>query len=140
MLESALVDVLHTKMIYLSDAERDALFFIRNAPLGSLSTKISMAYALGLINKNQRLAADRVRAIRNVFAHSVRPITFKEPLVSAECMKLPPMVSKETEVKGHISLERALYTMVSFQLMRELNDVVRRHLRKAMRRASRRKS
>lgn len=47
-----------------------------NAPLGTFSARIKMAYSLGLITRPQREDLDRLRRIRNEFAHTWEPVTF----------------------------------------------------------------
>jgi hypothetical protein len=44
-----------------------------NAPLGTFSSRIKAAYAIGLITKEQFLDLERLRKIRNEFAHSWKP-------------------------------------------------------------------
>lgn len=44
-----------------------------NAPIGSLSAKIALAAALGLISERERRECDLIRRIRNKFAHNVHP-------------------------------------------------------------------
>ena len=53
-----------------------------NAPLGTFSSRIKAAYALGLIAKDQSEDLERLRKIRNEFAHSWRPITFGNPKIA----------------------------------------------------------
>jgi hypothetical protein len=50
--------------------------------LGTYSEKISMAYALGIIDKRGRNDIDLVREIRNACAHARLPITMEIPQVS----------------------------------------------------------
>ena len=54
-----------------------------NAPLGTLSARIKGAYSLGLITKNQFLDLERLRKIRNEFAHTWRPIDISKPKVAS---------------------------------------------------------
>lgn len=44
-----------------------------NAPIGSLSAKIALAAALGLISERERRECKLKRRIRNKFAHNVHP-------------------------------------------------------------------
>ena len=59
-----------------------------NAPLGTFSSRIKAAYALGLIAKDQSDDLERLRKIRNEFAHSWRPITFANPKIAAHIRAL----------------------------------------------------
>jgi Mannitol repressor len=57
-------------------------------PLGSFSSKIKMAYLLGLINELLMTNLDIVRDIRNDFAHSRKELAFSEQSVRDRCKNL----------------------------------------------------
>lgn len=67
-----------------------------NAPLGSFSTRIAAATALGLISEREAKEADRLRKIRNIFAHEVHA-SFSDQRVSDMCRNLD-MTAKGGEV------------------------------------------
>jgi DNA-binding MltR family transcriptional regulator len=48
------------------------------APLGSFGTRIRVAYAIGIIDKETRDAIDNIRAMRNDAGHVVNAITFTD--------------------------------------------------------------
>lgn len=54
-----------------------------NAPLGTLSSRIKAAYSLGLITKEQIMDLERLRKIRNEFAHEWRPMSLSQPKLEA---------------------------------------------------------
>ena len=56
----------------------EELFFKPEAPLGTFSSRISMAYALNIINKETKEYLDVIRRIRNDFAHKMEIHTFDE--------------------------------------------------------------
>jgi DNA-binding MltR family transcriptional regulator len=60
----------------------------RNAALSSLSSKIDVAYAMGIYDESMQLNLHIIREIRNVFAHAKRVVTFDDPLILAELRKL----------------------------------------------------
>jgi DNA-binding MltR family transcriptional regulator len=93
--EHALVDLIRTSLIYLSEAEVDALFFARDATLGTFSKQIDIAYALGLIMPQQRTDLDRIRKIRNTFAHAIKSVRFADALLAAEISKLSKFTDNE---------------------------------------------
>lgn len=72
----------------ISAAEEDELFYGKRAPLGDFSSRISIAYALGVIFSDERDDLNRIRRVRNVFAHSVIPLTFENELIAKECSGL----------------------------------------------------
>lgn len=49
-----------------------------NAPLGTFSSRIQAAYALGLISKEQYCDLEHLRKIRNEFSHSWKPLSFRD--------------------------------------------------------------
>jgi len=53
-----------------------------NAPLGTFSSRIQAAYALGLVTKEQFCNLEHLRKIRNEFAHSWNPPSFKDPKIT----------------------------------------------------------
>lgn len=58
-----------------------------NAPLGTLSTRVAAAFALGLISDNERCEIDRIRKVRNRFAHDLRA-TFGDAQIRDLCGQL----------------------------------------------------
>lgn len=80
--------LISTKLRGLSEAEMDALFEGRGAPMQDFRSRIDMAYALRLIDKKVRDNLHILRRIRNAFAHSPSSLSFDHPLVAAECKKL----------------------------------------------------
>lgn len=54
-----------------------------NAPLGTLSARIKGAYAMGLITKSQFSDLERLRKIRNDFAHTWKPVSLAQPKLAA---------------------------------------------------------
>lgn len=95
-MERALERALIWKMRLLSKTERDSLFVGDNAPLQSLSAKIKIGYAFELFGKRTLTELDLIRVIRNQFAHSAKPITFKTPSIKTACASLraPSRVSR----------------------------------------------
>lgn len=60
------------------------------SPLGSLGSRILIAYALGIINEDTRRNLDILRNIRNAFAHSVSTVEFTSPECLREIIKIIP--------------------------------------------------
>jgi hypothetical protein len=58
-----------------------------NAPLGTLSTRSSAAYALGLISEREFQECERLRKIRNRFAHEIH-ISFDDSGIRNACRNL----------------------------------------------------
>jgi DNA-binding MltR family transcriptional regulator len=57
-------------------------------PLGTLSSRIKVAYCLGLISKGTYRDLELIRAIRNRFAHARRVLQFGTPEIKDRCLQL----------------------------------------------------
>jgi len=68
----------------LNSEDRNSLFEY-NGPMSSFSSKILMAYALDIIGPVTRKDLDLMRLLRNEFAHSRIPLSFKTPEVMSVC-------------------------------------------------------
>ena len=60
-----------------------------NAPLGTFSSRINAAYAMGLIEDREYIEVEAIRRIRNLFGHSWESISFDHPKVKGQIDKLP---------------------------------------------------
>jgi hypothetical protein len=87
MIENALADAIQARFVRLSTEDRAAIFE-GMAPLSSFSSKIKVGFAPGIYVKRIRHDLDRVREIRNAFAHSRRPISFETPAIRTVCESL----------------------------------------------------
>jgi hypothetical protein len=81
VLDEILELVILARLIEISAERREALFNRSGSPLSAFSPKIEMAFALGIISNDARLALHLVREIRNIFAHRIEQITFDHPEV-----------------------------------------------------------
>lgn len=59
-----------------------------NGGLATFSSRIAMAFALGLISPAVRRDLDLIRKIRNEFGHSAAPIGFDDPPTANRCREL----------------------------------------------------
>lgn len=82
---SFIEDVLQGAVAYrfghLSAKELKDLFE-GTAPLSTYSAKIKIAYAMGIIGKRTRHDLEKLRELRNAFAHSTRRLTFDLPEIA----------------------------------------------------------
>lgn len=85
-LDDALSELLKKNLI--KDKKISDRLFESNQPLGNFSSKIDVAYALGLIGKNICQNLHLVRKIRNDFAHVADPIGFEHPPIKSRCCEL----------------------------------------------------
>lgn len=73
-LESELEKVLKDKLVGTAGQINELFEF--NGPLGTFSSKIKMAFCIGVINKQTLNDLDLIRRIRNEFGHDHEPIDF----------------------------------------------------------------
>src|SRR4051794_30171075 len=73
-LDHSLSDVLYVSLVANKKIETD--LFEGTAPLASFSSRIKMAYYLGLISQPCRRDLDIIRGIRNDFAHKLDADSF----------------------------------------------------------------
>lgn len=80
LIEDVLRGLILQRTISLKSAEYDQLFR-GNGPLASFSAKIKLAYALHFIGPETRADLDKLRELRNAFAHTQLILNFETPEV-----------------------------------------------------------
>jgi len=88
VLEQDLVRIIRESFIPLNDEEMADTFFEPDALLGTFARRTTMAHLLGLIDAGVKADLDRIRRIRNVFAHRVEDLKFSHPQIAEVCEKL----------------------------------------------------
>lgn len=68
--------------------DRKKRLFDGDGLLATFSAKIQIGYAISIYDQPLANELDRVREIRNAFAHATKPITFKRRAVSDVCKSL----------------------------------------------------
>lgn len=94
-LDTRLSDLLYVYLVENKQIEGD--LFAGTAPLSTFSSRIKMAYYLGLISEASRRELDIIRRIRNDFAHKVADLSFDEPPMSDRCKSLAMSYHETTE-------------------------------------------
>jgi hypothetical protein len=90
LVDNTLMAAMAARMYFQVDAEFANLFMGPMAPLGSFSTRIKVGKALAIYGSQVEDMLDSIRQIRNVFAHSAKPLPFTHPTILDELDKLPP--------------------------------------------------
>ena len=90
VLDTVLESAIKFHFIELGKRRFNAIFRNPTAPLSTFSAKITIGHALGIYGDELRSQMDRIRAIRNAFAHAMLSISFDDPVVAAVCLKLSP--------------------------------------------------
>lgn len=87
MLDELLRTLLVAKFVPISSSS-DELFDGANAPLGTFSARIEMAYRTGLISVKFARDLHLVRRIRNDFAHNIHGASFEDTRVKQRISEL----------------------------------------------------
>ncbi|MDP3070066.1 MAG: MltR family transcriptional regulator [Opitutaceae bacterium] len=85
-LDKSLSEMLSASLVNSAKIEDD--LFGSQAPLGSFSARIKIAYYLGMLSKSERHDLDIIRKVRNQFAHNSEPMTFDQVSVQNLCSNL----------------------------------------------------
>jgi DNA-binding MltR family transcriptional regulator len=85
-LDETLKELLKANLV--NDTKLAHKVFDASGPLGSFSSRIDMAYLLGLIPKNALRDLHVLRKIRNDFAHVSDNLSFETPNISDRCSDL----------------------------------------------------
>lgn len=126
-LENRLGDVLRSACIRLSKAEFTAIFE-GNGPASTLSSRIRLTHALGLIAKEEQHDLDAIRRIRNDFAHNENELDFADTSISSRCDSLllfRDLVITRTEIDFTRYTGRAKFQTVGISLYLTLSERVR---------------
>lgn len=78
----------------------DDIFDDANSPLGTFSSKINMAYRLGIISKELKSDLNTIREIRNSFAHNIDECSFEDKEVIGYLNKLKATSNYIERFKG----------------------------------------
>jgi mannitol operon repressor len=111
-ISDGLGDLLRLYCVKLEENDISHLFHDRGAPLGDFATRTDVSFALGLISPQERLIANVIRRIRNVFAHTLARIEFSQELIVSELSKIAPGKSwpNSTDKKRFVELSIMLYS------------------------------
>jgi hypothetical protein len=90
ILDTVLETAIKFHFVQLSKRRFNSVFRNPTAPLSTFSSKIAIGYALGIYGDELRSQMDRIRSIRNAFAHAMLSISFDDPVIAAACNKLDP--------------------------------------------------
>jgi hypothetical protein len=102
--ENILQTAIETR-IKINDGEYNSLFGF-DSPIGTFENKIRIAYALEIIGKGTRDNIIYIKAIRNAFAHTQKPVTFETKEIKDVCdlLTVPELLRRDTPSSSHIEL------------------------------------
>jgi len=111
-LDHLLGDLIAASMVVEPKEVEDLLYQKGNGPLGTFSSKISTAYCLDLLSKDERGDLNLIRKIRNEFAHRLAGISFQTQEVTNRCREM-----KGAQIGGCPSTPRECFTKAAIRLM-----------------------
>lgn len=102
ILGAAFLDALLEECItnfLVDDIKEVQRIFGPEQPLGSFGSRITIAFCLGLISRDEKSDLRIIQKIRNKFAHELPGISFEERRISDQCraLKLPAKVPSVQE-------------------------------------------
>lgn len=101
-LDVCLSDLLRVSLVENKNIDKD--LFDGTAPLSGFSSRIKLAYYLGLISRNCRRDLDIVRGIRNDFAHQPEIISFESQSIRDRCKNLSfSYQEKDADPRSHFT-------------------------------------
>lgn len=118
LLASAYLDNLLSELIATQfaiapeESRRLELFEGPTAPFANFSARIRVAYAFGLLSKDEYNDINLIRKIRNEFAHQLTGLSFDSDAIAAHCRRLI-----SAKVDGEPSTMRERFSKASIRLM-----------------------
>ena len=109
MIDRGLEAAILREFVALSKRQIEAIFE-GNGPLISLSAKIKIGYALGIFAEHARDDLEKIRKVRNAFAHSIQEVSFDTPEVRDICnsisfpgqvKEIEPRIDQDWEIDTH---------------------------------------
>lgn len=85
-----------------------------NGPLATFSTKIDLAFLLGLIPENILNDLHKLRKIRNEFAHNASPLNFETPSIKDRTNSLSVLGTALLRDKTRLYFLRSMTTILTF--------------------------
>ncbi|SDB55747.1 hypothetical protein [Belnapia rosea] len=87
-LEVEIEKFLTGRMVQMGPNDRELIFGSQGGFLSSAMSKVRLAYAMGYIGNHTKAACTTIFDIRNIFAHSVRSVSFSTNAIKDKCDKL----------------------------------------------------
>jgi len=96
------------KSFFVADENLHQSLLNGNGPLSSFSSRIDVAYSVGVIPKMMRNDLHLLRKIRNEFAHTPEEINFQTPSIADRCRILNYAGTARTTIDPRESFIRAM--------------------------------
>lgn len=110
MLDEKVLELLNTFLIE-GDVANNLLR--TNGPVGTFAARVDMAYALGLLEEEERAEITLVRRIRNPMGHTWRSIDFSDDRLRDLIAQLPWRGPEDIELTARTPRSRFTFAVVS---------------------------
>lgn len=116
-LDDCIAELLRQYFI-IEGEERDTMF-LPDAVLGTFSSRIKMAFSLGLISAEERRDYNAIRDVRNKFAHRRAPLLFQESPIRDMChsgLAASAILRTNGIAQGGIDVRQLFIAVVGFRI------------------------
>lgn len=123
-LSNELEEVLKIKLVGNNQLKKK--LFQSNGPLNTFSSKIKMAYAMGIISKDVYNNLEKLRDIRNCFSHTYIDINFNTEEISKFIKKFenlsPSLYEEEKELSNKEKMINLISTYMGYFAVKKLEE------------------
>lgn len=110
MLDEKVLELLNA---FLIEGEVARNLLRANGPVGTFAARVDMAYALGLIEEEERVEINLIRRVRNPMGHTWRSIDFSDDRLRDLIAKLPWRGPEDIELTARTPRSRFTFAVVS---------------------------
>lgn len=116
-IEAELKKMISSFLVEMSSSETKEIFSF-NGPIGTFSSKIKLAYSMGLISKDISFSIDQLRAIRNICAHLEKPFDFDKENIKAHIKNMTTSIDKSFSSLREELIEKILVIIATLHFHR----------------------
>ncbi|WP_416549244.1 hypothetical protein [Phaeobacter sp. JH18-5] len=119
LVAAALIDDLLLRTLssfFVENGSSDKLLKGASAPVGTLSARVNLCHALGLIDDYEKSEIELIRKIRNRFAHARHGLTFADKSMQGLCASFTSPLPEGIDYPVHTSRFRLVNATVCIVL------------------------
>lgn len=128
-IEMELKKIISDFLIEMSKKELDD-FFSFTGIAGTFSSKLKLAYSLGLISKEICTSTNQLRTVRNMAAHLEKPFDFNESRIKNHIQNIIPSLNKSCITIREEFIEKIIVIISTLHYNRSIGSIFRRKLQK----------
>lgn len=136
-LENSLEELIAQHLLHLDNRKAKERLFGVNAPLGTSSARMLLAYHLGWLRPETYQQVDSLRKVRNEFAHRAFKVDFDDPKVASHIGNMDPKMFQELvdgglprEAVDHLDTILAKMLLIACLVFQEIvtHPIARRYM------------